>query len=220
MKKVRKDVFVIRGRSSWLGLIAGLVLIVGSSPLQAQVGRATGAVSVAGKITSVTGQELVVGARSGDVRVKMGDKAIIRGEVPIKLSEITPGMYVGATAKKQPDGTFRASRLHVFSEDQRGSGEGHRPLSSAPQSGSTMTNANVETVEDVAVRDVKGRMLTLKYKGGEIKVLVPTDILVVRRVLADAGWLKPGVEVSVQATQAADGSLTASQITARASGAK
>jgi len=39
-----------------------------------------------------------------------------------------------------------------------------------------MTNANVEAVEDVAVENVKGRMLTLKYKGGEIKFLVPPDI--------------------------------------------
>ncbi|MBI2090403.1 MAG: hypothetical protein HYT78_16955 [Deltaproteobacteria bacterium] len=220
MKKVRKDVFVIRGRSSWLGLMAVLVLIVGSSPLQAQVGSPRGAVSVAGKISSVKGQELIVGARNGDVRVKTADKTIVRGEVPIKFSEISPGMYVGATAEKRPDGTFRASRLHVFSEDQRGTGEGHRPLSSAPQSGLTMTNANVETVEDTAVGDVKGRMLTLKYKGGEIKVLVPPDIPVVRRVLADQGWLKPGAEVFIQATQAADGSLSASQITVRASGTR
>ena len=108
--------------------------------------------------------------------MKLEDKTLIRGEIPIKFSDITPGMYVGATAAKQPDGTFRTSRLHVFSEDQRGRGEGHRPLSSAPQSGLTMTNANVEAVEDVAVENVKGRMLTLKYKGGEIKFLVPPDI--------------------------------------------
>jgi hypothetical protein len=126
-------------------------------------------------------------------------------------------MYVGATAEKQPDGTFRAARLHVFSEDQRGTGEGHRPLSSAPQSGLTMTNANVETVEDVAVQNVKGRMLTLKYKGGEIKVLVPPDAPVVKRVLGDRSFLRPGAEVLLQASQAADGSRTATQITVRAS---
>ena len=125
-------------------------------------------------------------------------------------------MYVGATAEKQPDGTFRASRLHVFSEDQRGAGEGHAPLSSAPQSGLTMTNANVETAEDVAVQDVKGRMLALKYKSGEVKVLVPAETVVVKRVMGDRSSLKPGAEVSANATRAPDGSLTASQITVRA----
>src|SRR5262245_31045164 len=100
-------------------------------------------------------------------------------------------MYVGATAAKQPDGSFRASRLHIFSEDQRGTGDGHRPLSSAPGSGLTMTNANVETVEDIAVQNVQERVLLLKYKGGEIKVLVPADTPVVKRVIAGSQWLKP-----------------------------
>jgi hypothetical protein len=125
-------------------------------------------------------------------------------------------MYVGATAMKQPDGTFRAARLHVFSEDQRGTSEGHKPLSSAPQSGLTMTNANVENVEDVAVENIKGRMLTLKYRGGEIKVLVPPDAPVVKRILGDRSLLKPGATVSVQASQGVDGSITATQITVRA----
>ena len=67
-------------------------------------------------------------------------------------------MYLGTTATKQADGTFLASEVHVFSEDQRGTGEGHRPLGSAPQSGATMTNANVEHVEDVEIKDIKGRL--------------------------------------------------------------
>jgi hypothetical protein len=159
---------------------------------------------------------LIVESKSGPARVRFSDRTVIRAEVPIKFSEIVSGMYVGATAEQQPDGTFRAARLHVFSEDQRGTGEGHRPLSSAPQSGLTMTNANVEAVDDVAVENVKGRMLTLKYKGGEIKVLVPPQAPIVKRVLGDRSFLKPGVEVSLQAAQAADDSRTATQITVRA----
>ncbi len=205
-------------RLNFLGLFSVVILAVGGSFVEAQVGPAGSAISVGGKLTSVKGQELTVEANSGPVVVKLIDKTIIRGEVPIKFSEIMPGMYVGATAKKQSDGAFRASRLHVFSEDQRGTGEGHRPLSSAPQSGLTMTNANVETVEDVAVQDVKGRMLTLKYKGGEIKVLVPSDIPIVKRVLGDMGMLKSGAVVTIQAIQANDGSVSALQVTVRASG--
>jgi hypothetical protein len=210
------DMRVIRDLGWWLGLLVALCLIGENPSLHAQVSSAPSGVSVAGKITSVKGQEVTVATKSGPVAVNLADKTIIRGEVPIKFSDITPGMYVGATAAKQPDGTFHASRLHIFSEDQRGTGEGHRPLSSAPQSGLTMTNANVETVEDVTVKDVTGRMLTLKYKGGEIKVLVPPDIPVVKRVLGDLGWLKPGTELSIQANRAADGILSASQITVRA----
>lgn len=219
MKNSRNTLILNHARvvRAWLALLVGWALVAGSAQLEAQVGSAGTAVSVAGSVISVQGQDVMVETKSGPTRVQLSDKTVIRGEIPIKFSEITSGMYVAATAEKQPDGTFRAARLNVFSEDQRGTGEGHRPLSSAPQSGLTMTNANVETVEDVAMQNVKGRMLTLKYKGGEIKVLVPPDAPVVKRVLGDRSLLRPGAEVSVQASQAADGSRTATQITVRAS---
>src|SRR5918999_118896 len=203
---------VARGFS--MGLVIGLALIAGNA--QAQTGPAASTVSVNGKISSITGSDITVISNSGPVAVKFAGETIIRGEVPVKFSDIASGMYVGATAEKQLDGTFRASRLHIFSEDQRGTGEGHRPLSSAPQSGSTMTNANVETVEDVAVQNVKGRMLTLKYKGGEIKVLVPAETAVVKRVVCDNRLLTPGSTVSASGPRAEDGAIVASQITVRA----
>jgi hypothetical protein len=216
MKEQQSDRIVQVFRCGWLGLMAVLCLMLGSSRLEAQSGSGGIAVSVNGKLTSVKGQDLLVGTDRGPVAVKLDDKATIRGEVPIKVSDITPGMYVGATAEKQPNGTFRMSRLHVFSEDQRGLGEGHKPLSSAPQSGATMTNANVESIEDIVVANVKERMLILKYKGGEIKFVVPPDIPVVKRVVGDSSLLQPGAVVSMQAARAEDGSLSASQVTVRA----
>ena len=198
-----------------LTTVIGLTLIGGYA--RAQTGSAGNTISVNGTISSITGSDMTVMSNGGPVIVKLGDKTIIRGEEPVKFSDITSGMYVGATAAKQPDGTFRASRLHIFSEDQRGTGEGHRPLTSAQQSGATMTNANVETVEDVAVQNVKGRMLTLKYKGGEIKVLVLADTLVVRRVVGDRRLLTVGSTVSASGARADDGAIVASQITVRAS---
>jgi hypothetical protein len=206
-----RGIFQIGFLADWTAAIIGIVVFMTSGELPAQT-----RVSLNGKARSLEGQELVVETNSGPAAVKLNDKTVIRGEVPIKLSDITPGMYVGATAAKQPDGTFRASRVHVFSEDQRGTGEGHRPLSSAPGSGLTMTNANVETVEDVAVQKVQARVLLLKYKGGEIKVLVPTDTLVVKRVIADSQWLKSGTVLSITANRADDGAMTATQITVRA----
>ena len=61
-------------------------------------------------------------SKSGPMVVKLDEKTVVRKEVPVTFSDITPGMYVRATATKQADGTFRASRLHIFSEDQRGIG--------------------------------------------------------------------------------------------------
>jgi hypothetical protein len=200
-------------RHFWIALVIGLSL---AGIARAQTAPSASAVSVNGKISSITGSDITVMSNSGPVVVKFAGETVIRGEVPVKFSDITPGMYVGATAEKQPDGTFRASRLHIFSEDQRGTGEGHRPLGSAPQSGATMTNANVETVEDVTVQNVKGRMLTLKYKGGEIKVLVPAETPVVQRIVGDRRLLTPGSTISASGPRAEDGAIVASQITVRA----
>ena len=46
---------------------------------------------------------------SGPAVVKLGGNTIIRGEVPVKFSDLTAGMYVGATAEK----------LHLFQRPQR-----------------------------------------------------------------------------------------------------
>lgn len=215
---LRKDLIRIRVRSAWSGLIIALLLLMAGSERNAQGASAGALMTIRAKVVTLNGPELLVASPNGDVKVMIGEKTVIRGEVAIKFSEITSGMYLGTTATKQPDGNFLASEVHVFSEDQRGTGEGHRPLGSAPESGATMTNANVERVEDVAVQNVKGRLMTLKYKGGEVKVFVPPDIALVKRVPGDRSLLKPGAELSIQATRGSDGSLTASQITVRATG--
>jgi hypothetical protein len=210
-RKERTKQLVVH-RKFFIRLVLALFLLLGFTRLaNAQVAPTANPTNVSGKVVSFKGPELIVASPNGDVKVTVGDKTVIRTEVPIKFSEITPGMYLGTTATKQPDGTFLASEVHVFSEDQRGTGEGHRPLGSA-----TMTNANVERVEDVTVRDVKGRLMNLKYKDGEVNVLVPPDILLVKRVLADRSVIKTGSEVSVTAVKEADGSLSARQITVRA----
>jgi Domain of unknown function (DUF5666) len=218
MKTIRTRLPGSRWLGSYQGLIIGLVLITGNSSLPAQVSSPENTIAIRGKITDAKSQELIDATNSGAVSVKLPDTTVIRSETMIKFSDIAAGMYLGTTAEKQSDGTFFASEVHVFSEDQRGTGEGHRPSSSVPNS--TMTNANVEKVEDVAVQAVRERLMYLKYKGGEVKVFVPPDIPIVKRVPGDRAMLKPGAEVSIQSTRAADGSLTASQITVRAAGDK
>ena len=140
--------------------------------------------TVRGKIASISGQELAVSTPAGEVKALLTDRTVIRTEVPVDLADLRPGMYLGTTATKQPDGTFLASEVHIFSEDQRGTGEGHRPLGSDPTSGATMTNATVERVEGATVKEIQGRLINLKYPGGEIRVFVPPKIPIVKRVIA------------------------------------
>jgi hypothetical protein len=72
-----------------------------------------------------------------------------------------------------------------------------------------MTNANVEQ----AVTGVEGQTLTLKYKAGEKKIVVPTEAVIVTFAVGDKSDLKPGVKIFIPtATKQADGSLLTSRI--------
>jgi uncharacterized protein DUF5666 len=173
-------------------------------------------VTIRGKISAVDNQSLKVTTSAGDVLVKLPENVRIGGVEAAKLSDISAGMFVGTTAVKQSDGTLKALEVHIFPESARGTGEGHRPWDLQP--GSTMTNANVEKVESVSVQNVKGQLLTLKYKDGEQKVVVPPGTPIVKNVSGDRSLLKPGTGVYIPAVRGEDGTLTATRVTAGVGG--
>jgi hypothetical protein len=186
-------------------IVAGLVQ---SAAAQAPQGKP---LTIRGKIAAVEKGALKVTTAAGDVLVKFADDVRIGGVEAAKLSDIGAGNYVGATSVKQSDGTLKALEVHIFPENSRGTGEGHRPWDLQP--GSTMTNANVEKVEQVAVANVQGQLLTLKYKDGAQKILVPPGTPIVKNVAGDRSLLKPGTGVFIPAVRAEDSTITATRIT-------
>lgn len=188
--------------------VAALTLTFALAQAQAPKGKRT---TIRGKIAAVEKGALRVTTAAGDVRVKFADNTRVGGVEAAKLTDIGAGSYVGTTAVKQPDGTLKALEVHIFPESRRGTGEGHRPWDLEP--GSTMTNANVEKVDQVAVENVRGELLTLSYKGGQQKVFVPPGTPIVKNVSANRSLLKPGAGVFIPAVRSADGTLTATRIT-------
>ena len=178
--------------------------------LHAQVNSPGSAVTIRGKVVTFQEPELSVATSAGPVAVKLSAVTTITGEAPARLADITPGVFVGASAQKQTDGIFRAAQINIFREEERGFSEGHRPQSSLPTH--TMTNATVENIENLTVQDVNGRMLTLKFKEGEVKVFVPPDTPIMKRVTGSRDMLKPGAELRVQGTKDSDGRMLAQGI--------
>jgi hypothetical protein len=168
-------------------------------------------VTIRGKIAAIDGQNLKITTAAGDVLVRIPENTRVGGVTAAQLSDISAGSYVGTTATKQSDGNLKALEVHIFPEEGRGTGEGRRPWDLTP--GSTMTNANVEKVEPVWVDHVQGRMLTLKYKGGEVKVFVPAGTPIVTNVAADRSFLKAGAGVYIPAFRGNDGAITARRVT-------
>jgi hypothetical protein len=211
MKGRQMKIHRIAIRSLWLIIFTAIITIAQFQAAQAQAPHGK-PVTIRGKISAVEKQSLKVTTSAGEVQVQLPDNVRIGGVETAQLSDIAAGKYVGTTAVKQTDGNLKALEVHIFPESSRGTGEGHRPWDLQP--GSTMTNANVEKVEQVAVEKIQGQLLTLKYKDGEQKVFIPPGTPIVRNVPGDRSLLKPGTGVYIPVVRGEDGTLTATRITA------
>jgi hypothetical protein len=181
--------------------VGGFVLVFAASTTWA---RET--VRVRGTIQKMEGQTLIVKSRDGaDLKVVLADNAL-----KASVSDIKPGSFVGVTGMPQADGSQKALEVHIFPEAMRGTGEGHYPWDLRPQS--TMTNANVVNVEQT-VTGVEGRTLTMKYKDGEKKIIVPPDVPIVTFAPGDRADLKPGTKIFIGASKKLpDGTLQAARV--------
>jgi hypothetical protein len=165
-------------------------------------------VRIRGTIESVDGNTLGIKTREGsDVKVKMTDNVAIFAVVKTDLAEVKEGSYIGVTAMPEPDGTQKAIAVHIFPENQRGAAEGFRPWDA--RANSTMTNATVTQT----VKGTDGQNITVKYKDGEKKVVVPPDTPVVTFVASDKSEVKPGARLIIfGAAKKEDGSLEANRV--------
>ena len=181
--------------------VAAALMLSGASAQQPQASR------VKGTIEKLDGNVLTVKSADGSAAtVTLKDDAQVVGVVKASLAEIKEGSFVGSAAMPQPDGTQKAMEVHIFAESQRGTGEGHRPFT-LPNS--TMTNG---TVGD-AVTSVDGQTLTVKYKGGEKKIMVPPGVPVVRYEIGTRAELVPGAAVTIlNAVKKPDGTFEAARL--------
>ena len=165
-------------------------------------------IGVRGEITGVSDDTLKVHSKTGEnVVITLTKDTKVRAVTLANIEDIKPGSYIGSAAIPQEDGTLKALEVHVFPPELAGSGDGHRPFDLAK--GSSMTNGSVG---DLVVSN--GRTLTVNYKGGQQKILVPDDVPIVNLTPADRSLLKVGVKVVMFVTQGADGKLTAQSISA------
>jgi hypothetical protein len=163
---------------------------------------------VSGTIASFDGRVLAINsAKLGEVKINLTDNVVVYGVSKATLADIKPGAFIGVGAIPQSDGSQRAIQVTVFAEVQRGQGEGHRPWDARPNS--TMTNATV----DETVAGVDGHVVMVKYKGGEKKIVVPTDAVILAYAVGDKNELKPGAQVAItRATKTPDGGLEANRV--------
>src|SRR5438046_2135663 len=93
---------------------------------------------------SIAGNERVLKSDTGLVTVKVTQPFHVYAREPSNMSRVKESAFVGVTSVKQPDGTERATEIHVFPEELRGLGEGSRMM--PPDTSATarrMTNGQI-----------------------------------------------------------------------------
>ena len=180
----------------------GLSLISGIAAAETPVTRTRGT------IEQVADQSLALKTRDGKtVTVNLAADTKLIGASHAEVGDIKPNSYIGSAAVPQSDGSLKALEVSVFDPSLRGTGDGHYDWDLGKNS--TMTNG---AVGDLVVSD--GRTMTVKYNGGEKKIVVPDDVPIVALAPGDRSLLKPGARVIVIAHKSDDGSLTAVAVVA------
>lgn len=156
-----------------------------------------------GTIERLDGDTLTLATRGGQkATFKLTPDTKIVGAIDAQLGAIKPDTYIGTSAAPQADGTLKAIEVHVFPESMRGAGDGHYPWDL--DGANTMTNGAVG-----ALAGTSDRTMTVKYQGGEKKVVVPEGTPIVSFEPADRSIVKPGARALVIAPKGADGTQAA-----------
>ena len=191
---------------------SALLLAVGALLLASAAASAQTPMRIRGTITSLDGDTLSVKTRDGkDLKINLAPNFAVAAAKAVPLSAFGPGAYVGSTAKKNAAGVLVASEVHRLPPT---AAPGHTPWDTSP--GDTMTNANVAAV----VKAAGGNELTLEYKGGSQKILVPDGTPIVDFVPGDKSLLVRGATVFAVASVGADGKISAPRVAVSKDGVK
>jgi hypothetical protein len=172
-------------------------------------------VRLRGVIEKLDGRTVLAKSTKGEeLTLRLADKALVVAVVKASMADIKEGTFIGSGGMPQVDGSQNAIEVHIFAESMRGTGEGFRPWDGAPNS--TMTNGTVVA----SVAGVDGPVVTVHYKDGEKKIMVGSNVPIVRYEVADAGAITPGARFSVTAAvKQADGSFDVNRINVGRDGA-
>jgi len=192
-----------------------------TSSSTAQVSNPDAPILLRGTALSVATNQLIITSDSGAVTVTMAQPFHVYTRAPSDLSKVTEKSFIGVTTVKQPDGTERATEIHIFPEELRGLGEGSRMMPPSTDNRLTrMTNGNVAAsrmtngtatpsrMSNGSVSSNNGSSLVVQYAGGSQNVTVPPKTPVTELKLVSK-TLVAGDQVAVLAKKAVDGSLIA-----------
>jgi len=183
-------------------------LLIATAPLGAAAqAPSSPPIHVRGVVEKIDGRMLTVKSRTGEkIVIKLADNFSVMGIVKASIADIASGKYIGTTTLGERDGALIAVEVHIFPESMRGVGEGYHDWDLRPDS--KMTNASVADITKMG----PDRLVTVQYKGGEKKVLVPPTASIVAFSPTEPSALKPGAHVFLVTQRQPGGHLTAARV--------
>jgi hypothetical protein len=206
---------------------AGLAVAAAMPALAQQAPAAPGAAPAApplptmrlrGTLDSLTGDTLAMTTRTGEkLTIQLQPNWMVRATIQVKLDEIKNGDFVGASAIKGADGKLVAEAIHYLGQDQatRDRAQGDIPWDLTPQS--LMVNADVGTI----VKAANGALsVKMTHKNATYEMAIAPNTPVVKYEPGDKALLVKGAWLFFTATKQANGTLTATTVTAETKGVK
>lgn len=171
---------------------------------------------VRGTIAAASDTAITITTASGAQQLRVIAPLRIYARTKSDLAHVTPDAFVGITSVTAPDGSQRATEIHIFPEELRGTGEGSRMMARAGASAgeSRMTNGAVapSRMTNGSVSSTgSGTSYTIQYRGGTQTIAVPRDVPVTALVPTTEN-LSAGVNVVAVVRKGADGRLATSTI--------
>jgi hypothetical protein len=201
---IRERLMPMLRRALLAAILPGLAILGTALPTAAQAPQ----IRLRATIVSLDGPMLTVETREGPTaKLTLPEGFNPTALKRLSMDEIKPNSYVATVAAPAADRTLQSVYVAVFSEAQRGVGEGHYDWDLAP--GTSMTNATVTS----AVQATAGRKLTMVYKGTPIDVVVPADAPIIQTVPASRDDLKPGAKIFAVVSKTGDNAYTAIRLT-------
>jgi hypothetical protein len=165
---------------------------------------------IRGTITKMEANVMSVKTREGkNVQITLAPEATVSVAKKATLAELQD-KYVGVTSQEK-DGKLVALEVHAIPPQAP---SGHMPWDLKPNTG--MTNANLATQAKVT----GGNEITMKYKDGEKKILVPAKTPVVKFEPGTLADLKKGEHIFTIAKMESEGKYATGRVSVSKGGVR
>ena len=168
-------------------------------------GAAPATVFAEGTITSISRDGFVIMASGGPTQVKMTAQTRVSRRITAAFDDIKVGDYIGASARREADGSLTAVYINIFPPSLRNQiPEGQSPW----LGGNVMTNAVVTEY----VTAVSGRTLSVTFRDVMVRINVPPSAEITRYFVTTRADLRVGRRVLALGATDGDGNLIARSI--------